>query len=246
MSCSGSIRRALADRDGRLHKGRTGAARLALEVGASVYPVGIVGTDKIQPPDARAPKLTGTCSITIGRPIDPQRYTAMPERHRALRAMTDEVMFEIRELTGQEYVDRYAGKADDAGAERHEPARPTHVTDSVPDTVPRSAGSWRAWRASEPHNPQGRRSGLFVDSLAMDAPITITLPDGSEREYAAGTTAGDVATSIGKRLAKAAVAATVDGAEYDLERPLPDHATVAIVTEGTEEGATSCATRRRT
>ncbi len=70
----------------------------------------------------------------------------------------------------------------------------------------------------------------------MSDQITITLPDGSEREYAAGTTAGDVASSIGKRLAKAAVAATVDGAEYDLERPLPDHAAVAIVTEGTEEG----------
>src|SRR5215207_11157053 len=70
----------------------------------------------------------------------------------------------------------------------------------------------------------------------MSDQITITLPDGSEREYAAGTTAGDVATSIGKRLAKAAVAATVDGAEFDLERPLPDHAAVAIVTDSTEEG----------
>ena len=120
-------------RDGRLHKGRTGAARLALEVGAPIYPVGIVGTDKIQPPDARAPKLAGSCSIMIGRAIPPQRYAAMPERHRALRAMTDEVMFEIRELTRQEYVDRYAGKSDDAGAEHHEPARPTHVADSLPD-----------------------------------------------------------------------------------------------------------------
>ena len=55
----------------------------------------------------------------------------MPERHRALRAMTDEVLFEIRELTGQQYVDRYAGKGDDAGAETTEPARPKHVADSV-------------------------------------------------------------------------------------------------------------------
>ena len=119
-------------RDGRLHKGRTGAARLALEVGAPIYPVGIVGTDKIQPPDARAPKPFGACSITIGRPIAPERYAARPERHRALRAMTDEMMFEIRELTGQEYVDRYAGKGDD-GTEHRETARPTHVTASVPD-----------------------------------------------------------------------------------------------------------------
>jgi 1-acyl-sn-glycerol-3-phosphate acyltransferase len=117
-------------RDGRLHKGRTGAARLALEVGAPIYPVGVVGTDRIQPPDARLPKLTGSCSISIGRPITPARYAAMDERHRALRAMTDEVMFEIRELTGQNYVDRYAGKTDDAGAEPDRPARPTHVTAS--------------------------------------------------------------------------------------------------------------------
>ena len=73
----------------------------------------------------------------------------MPERHRALRAMTDEVMFEIRELTGQEYVDRYAGKSDDAGAERHEPARPTHVADSVPTPSTRMTVNWRAWRASD-------------------------------------------------------------------------------------------------
>ena len=121
-------------RDGRLHRGRTGAARLALEVGAPVYPVGIVGTDRIQPPGARAPKLSGSCSITIGRAVAPERYAAMPERHRALRVMTDEVMFEIRELTGQQYIDRYAGTCDDAGAERDEPARPTHVADSMPDS----------------------------------------------------------------------------------------------------------------
>src|SRR3954470_5078089 len=70
----------------------------------------------------------------------------------------------------------------------------------------------------------------------MSDQITITLPDGSEREYAAGTTAGDVATSIGKRLAKAAVAATVDGDELDLARPLPDQGRVAIITADTEAG----------
>ena len=66
--------------------------------------------------------------------------------------------------------------------------------------------------------------------------ITITLPDGSAREYPAGTTAVDVASSIGKRLAKAAVAATIDGDEVDLVRPLADHAQVAIVTDDSEAG----------
>jgi threonyl-tRNA synthetase len=70
----------------------------------------------------------------------------------------------------------------------------------------------------------------------MDAPITITLPDGSQREYPAGTTAADVAASIGKRLAKAAVAAEVDGKESDLGRLLADGAGVAIVTDDSEAG----------
>ena len=70
----------------------------------------------------------------------------------------------------------------------------------------------------------------------MSDQITISLPDGSAREYPAGTTAGDVASSIGKRLAKAAVAATVDGEEVDLGRPLHDHDRVAIITSDTEAG----------
>jgi threonyl-tRNA synthetase len=66
--------------------------------------------------------------------------------------------------------------------------------------------------------------------------ITVSLPDGSERELPAGSSALDLAGSIGKRLAKAAVAATVDGTETDLTAPLPDGATVAIITEDTDEG----------
>jgi 1-acyl-sn-glycerol-3-phosphate acyltransferase len=119
-------------RDGKLHKGRTGAARLALEVGAPIYPVGIVGTDRIQPPDARVPKLFRSCSISIGRPIRPERYASMAEPHRAYRAMTDEVMFEIRELTGQDYIDRYAGQSDDSGPDTPRQARPAHVADALP------------------------------------------------------------------------------------------------------------------
>src|SRR3954447_20254402 len=66
--------------------------------------------------------------------------------------------------------------------------------------------------------------------------ITIKLPDGSERALPAGTTGADLAASIGKNLAKAAVAATVDGATVDLSRPLEDGATVAIVTEDSDDG----------
>jgi threonyl-tRNA synthetase len=66
--------------------------------------------------------------------------------------------------------------------------------------------------------------------------ITISLPDGSERELPDGATALDLASSIGRRLAKAAVAATVDGVETDLNRPLAEGAVVAIITEDTDDG----------
>ncbi|MBV8691021.1 MAG: TGS domain-containing protein, partial [Actinobacteria bacterium] len=70
----------------------------------------------------------------------------------------------------------------------------------------------------------------------MPDQITINLPDGSQRELAAGATASDLAASIGKRLAKAAVAATVDGTQVDLSVPLRDGATVAIITEDSDDG----------
>jgi len=68
------------------------------------------------------------------------------------------------------------------------------------------------------------------------AQITISLPDGSQRSYDEGATTADVAASIGSRLAKASVAAVVNGEEWDLTRPLPDAASVAIVTADTDAG----------
>lgn len=97
-------------RDGYLYKGRTGAARLAMKVGCPIYPVGVIGTREIQPPDAKVPKIRRDCTIKIGRPIKLERYRGRTDQHRVLREITDELMFEIRELTGQEYRNVYAGK----------------------------------------------------------------------------------------------------------------------------------------
>jgi len=97
-------------RDGRLFKGRTGAARLAMRTGVPVFPVGITGTDAIQPPGARVPIPGKSCRIEIGRPISPERYANRSAEHLAWRSMTDEIMFEIGEMTGQEYVHQYAGR----------------------------------------------------------------------------------------------------------------------------------------
>jgi 1-acyl-sn-glycerol-3-phosphate acyltransferase len=97
-------------RDGRLYRGHTGAARLALEVGCPIFPVGVVGTREIQPPEARKPRLGQPCAIRIGRPLHVGHHADHHDDRLALRDLTDEVMFEIRELTGQEYVDQYATK----------------------------------------------------------------------------------------------------------------------------------------
>ena len=96
-------------RDGHLHKGRTGAARLALRTGSPIIPVGISGTDRIQPPDRTMPKFGEHCEIHIGEPIDVSRYRNRIDDRIVLRQITDEVMFEIAELCGQTYVDVYSG-----------------------------------------------------------------------------------------------------------------------------------------
>ena len=114
-------------RDGCLYKGRTGAARLATKIGCPIFPVGIVGTDDIQPPDAKVPKLFRSCSITIGRPVRPERYTTSTDPHMAWRSMIDEVMFEVQSMTGQVYRNVYAGKT--ADSEPITTAKVGHVQD---------------------------------------------------------------------------------------------------------------------
>jgi 1-acyl-sn-glycerol-3-phosphate acyltransferase len=97
-------------RDGLTHRGHTGVARLALATGASIVPVGLVGTDEAQPTDAKLPRLLRPVGIRFGAPIRPDRYRDDPEGL-ALRGLTDEVMFEIVQLCGvYEYQDTYATK----------------------------------------------------------------------------------------------------------------------------------------
>jgi 1-acyl-sn-glycerol-3-phosphate acyltransferase len=95
--------------DGRLYRGRTGVARLAIESGAPVIPVGVVGTDVIAPPDKKFGKVVRP-SIHYGEPMDFSRYQGMENDRFILRAVTDEIMYEIMRLSGQEYVDAYANR----------------------------------------------------------------------------------------------------------------------------------------
>ncbi len=103
-------------RDGDLYKGRTGAARLATSIGCPIFPVGITGTDEIQPIGSNMPKWGKSCRIEIGRAIRPERYAGRGAEHLAWRSMIDEVMFEIREMTGQTYHNAYSGERNDESA----------------------------------------------------------------------------------------------------------------------------------
>lgn len=92
--------------DGRLHRGRTGVARMALETGAPVVPVGLIGTDKVQPVGKRLPRIVPV-TIRFGEPLDFSRYDGMQDSLPVLRSVTDEIIYRILDLSGQEYVDAY-------------------------------------------------------------------------------------------------------------------------------------------
>jgi 1-acyl-sn-glycerol-3-phosphate acyltransferase len=93
--------------DGRLYRGRTGVARMALEAGVPVLPVAMIGTDKAQPTGKKIPKLM-RIGVKIGTPLDFSRYEGMEGDRFVLRSITDEIMYELMLLSGQEYVDMYA------------------------------------------------------------------------------------------------------------------------------------------
>jgi 1-acyl-sn-glycerol-3-phosphate acyltransferase len=98
--------------DGYIYRGRTGVARLALTAGVPVIPVGLVGTVEVMPKDAKMPRLSGrqTVRVKYGRPLDFSRYAGRERDRMVLRSATDEIMYEIMQLSGQEYKDEYASK----------------------------------------------------------------------------------------------------------------------------------------
>jgi 1-acyl-sn-glycerol-3-phosphate acyltransferase len=127
--------------DGRLYRGKTGVARLALEAGVPVLPVAMIGTDKVQPIGRKVPRI-GRVGVVIGAPLDFSRYDGMQDDRFVLRSITDEIMYELMELSGQEYADVYAATMKErlAAARRsvRPPSRPS-VTRPPPDPDPKPA-----------------------------------------------------------------------------------------------------------
>ena len=93
--------------DGRLFRGRTGIARMALESKVPVIPVAMIDTEKVQPIGRKLPRIR-RIGIIIGEPLDFSRFDGMEGDRVILRAVTDEIMYELMKLSGQEYIDVYA------------------------------------------------------------------------------------------------------------------------------------------
>lgn len=136
--------------DGRLYRGKTGVARLALESGAPVIPVAMVGTDVAQPVGRTIPKVM-RIGMVIGEPLDFSRYAGMEDDRFILRSVTDEIMYAIMSLSGQEYADVYAatqkariaaGLAQEEEAHERRPSAPggRPVPDVEPPTPPDEPG----------------------------------------------------------------------------------------------------------
>jgi 1-acyl-sn-glycerol-3-phosphate acyltransferase len=133
--------------DGRLYRGKTGVARLALESGAPVIPVAMLNLDEIQPPGKIWPKFRRV-RIRFGAPLSFARYDGLTGDRFIERAVTDEIMYELMVLSGREYIDMYAQKvkAGKGGADTDRGSRPPgqSTTDSAAsssEAEPRSTDS---------------------------------------------------------------------------------------------------------
>ena len=93
--------------DARMYRGRTGVARMVLEAGVPVVPVAMIDTEKAMPTGTRIPKVR-RIGIVIGKPLDFSRFEGMEGDRFVLRSVTDELMYELRALSGQVYDDVYA------------------------------------------------------------------------------------------------------------------------------------------
>jgi 1-acyl-sn-glycerol-3-phosphate acyltransferase len=127
-------------RDGRLYRGKTGIARIALVGHVPVVPVGVRGTFDILPHDRKFPKRAPVV-VRFGKPLRFDRFYDQPTDRFVLRSVTDEIMYEIMTLSDQEYVDRYAYKPEQAGQPTGSSSKQLVVLPAEPSTNPLQDGS---------------------------------------------------------------------------------------------------------
>ncbi|HZL80574.1 MAG TPA: lysophospholipid acyltransferase family protein [Demequina sp.] len=156
--------------DGRLYRGKTGVARLALESGAPVIPVAMIGTNIAQPIGRKIPKLH-RIGVVVGEPLDFSRYAGMHGDRFVLRSITDEIMYELMRLSGQEYVDIYAATMKNRMAAAKKEAAKKEKDESV----------------AKPPERVGAPGGRPVPEVEVPQPTEDEIREGLERLEAART-----------------------------------------------------------
>jgi 1-acyl-sn-glycerol-3-phosphate acyltransferase len=119
--------------DGRLYKGKTGLARLALETGVPVIPVAMIGTNVVNPPGTSRLRF-GRVTVRFGKPMDFSRFEGLAGNRFIERAVADEVIYELMQLSGQEYVDVYAATVKNRSSDSTEQG-PTDEAARIPETA---------------------------------------------------------------------------------------------------------------
>lgn len=140
--------------DGRLYRGRTGVARMALTAGVPVIPVAMIDTDKAQPTGQLIPNIRQV-GVKIGAPLDFSRYEGMEGDRFVLRSVTDEIMYDLMQLSDQEYVDMYATsmkerlltRARRRAREKQEAARPGQAVPELEEALDVAEGGASPWSA---------------------------------------------------------------------------------------------------
>jgi 1-acyl-sn-glycerol-3-phosphate acyltransferase len=161
--------------DGRLYRGRTGVARMALEGKVSVIPVAMIGTDKAQPTGQVIPRIMRV-GVRVGKPLDFSRYEGMEDDRFVLRSITDEIMYELMLLSGQEYVDMYATSMKDRlvqaarakARELQEAAKPGSAAPELEEALDAAEGKQRLADATLDATADSTASRAESDDDARD------------------------------------------------------------------------------
>jgi len=228
--------------DGRLFRGKTGVARLALEARVPVIPCAMVGGFEFQPPGRITPRLRVRPGVRFGEPLDFSRYYGMENDKLVLRAVTDEIIYEIMNLSGQEYVDQYAARHKalqhaERRAHKHDGAAKAKAAEASAGDA--SAGDAPAGDASAGDAPAaGGRTAGPAEGEASDAETSAAgeAGPGAAADASAATTED---TSAGDAGAGTAAADRAGDAAPDVDAAAGPDAPIADAAHGAATAASA-------
>ncbi len=177
--------------DGRLFRGKTGVARLALEARVPVIPCAMIGGFEFQPPGKIAPQFKVRPGVRFGKSLDFSRYYGMETDRIVLRAVTDEIIYEIMKLSGQEYVDEYAARHK-AVLQAEKRAHRQQAKGESAAVAAAAAASAPAAVGGEPAPASGSAGDGASDGSPSEAPADV-----ANGERAAGSAATESGTMAG-------------------------------------------------